>query len=42
MGWQILEIVLKAIVKIIEGGIKLFALIIDGIEMLINVLSSKC
>ena len=42
MVWRILEGLLILVSKIFEVVIKIFALLIDGIEMLINVLHNKC
>ena len=42
MIWKILEGVLILVSKIFEVMIKIFALLIDGIEMLINVVHNKC
>lgn len=42
MAWRILQILLKAIVRVFELIIKIFGLLIDGLEMLINVVNNKC
>ena len=42
MIWKILEGLLIATSKTFEVMIKIFALLIDGIEILINVVHNKC
>ena len=43
MAWRILEGLLIVVSKIFEVVIKIFGLLIDGIEMLINVITNnKC
>ena len=42
MIWKVLEGVLIIVSQIFEVLIKIFALLIDGIEMLINVVHNKC
>jgi hypothetical protein len=42
MAWRILQILLIAISKVFELVIRIFGLLIDGLEMLINVVKNKC